>query len=76
MVNSSPWRIRGWALRGDRPVACPLAGVDDDRLPGQNLVNRDAVSTCNSPFSTTVYSSNSGVCPGSRQPDGLIILRC
>ena len=31
------------------------------------------VSTCNSPRRTIVYSSNSGVCPGSLQPEGLVI---
>src|SRR5208283_3006073 len=29
--------------------------------------------TCRLPRSTTVYSSNSGVCPGSDQPDGLFM---
>src|SRR5262249_48341333 len=30
-------------------------------------------SPCNLPRKTIVYSSNSGVCPGSLQPDGLVI---
>ena len=29
--------------------------------------------TCSVPPSTTVYSSNSGVCPGSDQPEGLFM---
>src|SRR5208337_4719054 len=29
--------------------------------------------TCRLPRMTTVYSSNSGVCPGSDQPDGLFM---
>src|SRR5262249_27259452 len=42
--------------------------------PAPTRCTPSRVSTCNSPRKTTVYSSNSGVCPGSLQADGLVIL--
>src|SRR5205085_5995024 len=41
--------------------------------PARTSVAPSRVVTRNMPHSTSVYSSNSGVCPGSTHPDGLFI---
>ena len=52
-------------------VANPLAGRHVNGLTSHDLRSPAFVSTRNVPFRTIVYSSNSGVCPGSTQPPGL-----
>src|SRR5215208_8330159 len=38
--------------------------------PGRTSSSPSSCSTCSAPLSTTVYSSKSGRCPGSTQPEG------
>ena len=50
----------------------PLAGMTDHGLTSFYLKTLPALCVTTSlPFNTTVYSRNSGVCPGSCQPAGL-----
>ena len=58
-------------LRGT--VSDPFARRRVDPLPGRTSRMPDRVSTLKVPESTSVNSSNSGVCPGSAQPSGLFI---
>jgi len=56
-------------------IAHPFAALGDDGLPGRHIqfagLTVHALCTRTVPRKTTVYSSKSGVCPGSSQPSGL-----
>src|SRR5207244_7194785 len=55
-----------------RAVLDPLAAARDHGLAGRDVDRAAGVCLTRSmPASTTVYSSNAGVCPGSTQPCGL-----
>ena len=62
-MYSAPWGP-------GRAVTHPLAPSHQDGLPGATSTCPASCSTRSDPASTIVYSSNSGVCPGSTQPDG------
>jgi hypothetical protein len=56
-----------------RAVAYPLAGVDDDRLPGQNLVNRDTSLHLQFALQNYRVLVNPLSAPTRARPDGLVI---
>ncbi len=56
-----------------RPVLHPFMAGNHDRFSGPDVNKSSRVFTCSMPFKTTVYSSKSGFCPGSIQPEGLFI---